>query len=86
MLGESQASEGRQGDAADIASDRAEEELDLLLEHAERERLAEVEAALRRLADGTFGVCEQCSQPISAARLNARPWARTCLDSARHTI
>lgn len=46
-------------------------------------QLAEVEAAVERLAAGTYGLCEQCAQPISTARLEARPSARTCIGCAR---
>ena len=42
-------------------------------------RLVETEAALSRLAAGTYGVCERCSAPIPAERLEARPTARTCV-------
>jgi DnaK suppressor protein len=41
--------------------------------------LAEVEAALVRVADGTYGVCEICHEQIAAERLAARPTARTCV-------
>ena len=47
-----------------------------------REHLAEVEAALGRTQDGTYGVCESCGQPIPSARLEARPVARTCITCA----
>ena len=52
-----------------------------------RERLAEVDAALGRLAAGTYGVCEVCGRPIAEARLEVRPTARTCVAciSARPT-
>jgi RNA polymerase-binding transcription factor DksA len=43
------------------------------------EHLAEIEAALVRLAAGSFGICERCGQPIPAARLEARPTARRCV-------
>jgi len=46
------------------------------------ERAADAEAALGRLADGTFGRCERCSARIGAARLDARPTARLCIDCA----
>ncbi|MFG1817857.1 TraR/DksA family transcriptional regulator [Kribbella sp. NPDC049174] len=48
-------------------------------------QLAEVEAAIERLAAGTYGVCEQCGQPIATARLEARPTARTCIGCASAT-
>lgn len=44
--------------------------------------LAEVGAALARIADGTYGRCEQCARPIASARLRARPTARTCITCA----
>jgi RNA polymerase-binding transcription factor len=47
-----------------------------------RDQLGEVEAALARLAAGTYGVCEVCSRPIGTARLDARPTARTCVEHA----
>ena len=43
------------------------------------DHLAEVDAALRRLDDGTYGGCERCGRPIAPARLEARPTARTCV-------
>jgi RNA polymerase-binding transcription factor DksA len=43
------------------------------------EQLAEVALALERLDAGTYGVCERCGGPIAAARLEARPVARTCV-------
>lgn len=47
-----------------------------------RERLAEIDAALRRLAGGGYGVCERCGGAIGAARLAARPDAATCVRCA----
>jgi RNA polymerase-binding protein DksA len=47
-----------------------------------RHHLAEIDAALSRLAAGSYGVCERCGTAISAARLEARPVARTCIDCA----
>lgn len=44
--------------------------------------LAEVDAALERLAAGRYGTCERCGEPIPAARLEARPVARTCVGCA----
>lgn len=44
--------------------------------------LAEVDAALDRVRAGTFGVCERCGGAIPAARLTARPVARTCVGCA----
>lgn len=52
-----------------------------LIEQAER-HLAEVEAALARLEQGSYGVCERCGEPIAPGRLEARPTARTCVACA----
>jgi RNA polymerase-binding transcription factor len=47
-----------------------------------RAHVAEVDAALARLDDGSYGVCERCGHVIAAARLEARPTARRCVDCA----
>jgi RNA polymerase-binding transcription factor DksA len=47
-----------------------------------RQQLAAVEAALRRLDDGSYGTCERCGQPIGDERLAARPAALTCVRCA----
>lgn len=43
-------------------------------------RIAEVEAALRRLDEGRYGSCEVCGCRIAEGRLEARPWTRFCID------
>ena len=50
-----------------------------LLENIEAE-LSDIEHALRRLDDGTYGTCEACGKPIDSPRLEAVPAARFCLD------
>jgi DnaK suppressor protein len=47
-----------------------------------RSSVAEIEAALARLADGTYGRCEACGRPIAEGRLEALPTARTCIACA----
>lgn len=42
-------------------------------------RVREIREALERLAGGTYGLCEQCEEPIGGKRLNAVPWARLCV-------
>lgn len=44
--------------------------------------LAEVEAALQRISDGTYGMCGVCGRPIAEGRLEARPWTPYCLEHA----
>ena len=53
-----------------------------ILEAAERE-LDDLDAAIRRLEAGTYGVCQRCGQAIAPARLEARPDATLCIDCAR---
>jgi DnaK suppressor protein len=87
ILGESQGMESDAGgDAGDVASDLAEQEVDLVLKESERERLAEVDAALRRVAQGTYGTCETCGGPIAVERLYAILWARRCIGCAQRTV
>ena len=52
---------------------------------AERQALAEIEAALDRIAGGRYGRCEQCHRPISAGLLAAQPEARFCAACGRHS-
>src|SRR5437588_11313733 len=65
---------------ADVGSETFEREMDIsILEQVEAE-LDDVEHALRRLDEGTYGVCEACGKPIPEARLQAVPAARFCLE------
>ena len=65
--------------AADVASDTFEREKDFsILEQVEAE-LVDVERALQRLDDGTYGTCEACRTPIGDERLEAMPAARFCV-------
>jgi RNA polymerase-binding protein DksA len=68
------------GDTATAMYDR---ELDEGLEEGARETLAEIDAALQRIEDGTYGICEVCGKPIGAERLSAIPWTRLCIDDQR---
>jgi DnaK suppressor protein len=47
-----------------------------------RDHLAEIEAAMVRVDEGTYGTCEVCGRPIGQGRLDARPVARTCISCA----
>jgi len=51
----------------------------LALEKRLREQMAEVERALYKLEEGTYGLCDICGQPIAPERLEALPWANLCL-------
>ena len=66
-------------EGATIAFERSQ--VQALLRQARR-HLDEVEAAMARLPEGTYGICESCGEPIGEGRLEARPVARTCITCA----
>ena len=76
---DSNADDEHDPEGATIAFERSQ--VGTLVEDA-RHQLAEVEAARGRLADGTYGTCEECGGPIGEGRLEARPTARTCIRCA----
>jgi len=68
---------------ADIGTDNFEHEFSLGLLESERQMLTEIDQALDRINNGTYGICLGTGQPIGAARLRARPWAKYCIEYAR---
>jgi len=68
---------------ADLGTDNYEQEFALGLMDSERKLLHEINEALQRIDDGTYGICEETQKPIQKARLEARPWARYCVEYAR---
>jgi RNA polymerase-binding protein DksA len=71
------------GSQAAAATQVFEQQRDLALRERNELQLAAVEAALRRLDDGTYGTCVRCGEPIAAERLEALPWASHCIDCQR---
>ena len=71
------------GSQAAAASQVFEQQRDLALRDRNAQHLEQVEAALARLADGTFGACVRCGRPIAPERLDALPWAAYCIDCQR---
>jgi DnaK suppressor protein len=67
---------------ADAGSDNFEQEFALDLMDSEKKILAEINDALRRIEEGTYGICEGRGEAIPRARLNAIPWARYCVTCA----
>jgi RNA polymerase-binding transcription factor DksA len=83
-LGESQSDASNAGgEPVAEAIDLEEQELELLLEYLEADRLAAVEAALHRLAENAYGTCEDCGRPVGAERLAAIPWTSRCIACAQ---
>jgi RNA polymerase-binding protein DksA len=68
---------------ADTATVTFDRELDYTLEENAEHMLADIDAALQRLDDGSFGRCTNCDKEIAPARLEARPWATLCIDCQR---
>ncbi len=66
-------------DSSQVTAERGEAEA---LATQLAETLADVERALGKLDDGTYGTCEACGQPIADARLEAMPTARRCISCA----
>ncbi|MCK9572088.1 MAG: TraR/DksA family transcriptional regulator [Candidatus Omnitrophica bacterium] len=64
---------------ADVATDNYDREFSLDLASGERKSLYELEDALKRIEEGSFGFCDQCKRPISKLRLKALPSARLCV-------
>ncbi len=60
------------------------QQVDALVRQAEH-RLAEIDAAVSRLAGASYGSCERCGRPIAAERLAVRPSARSCVPCAGET-
>jgi RNA polymerase-binding protein DksA len=68
---------------ADTATETYDRELDYTLEENSEHVLADIDAALRRIEDGTYGICTSCGKRIAEERLEARPWATLCIDCQR---
>jgi RNA polymerase-binding protein DksA len=68
------------GETATATLDR---EIDYSLEENSEQVLKSIDGALQRIANGTFGICETCGQPISEERLEAIPYATQCIDCRR---
>jgi DnaK suppressor protein len=71
------------GDSADAAFDSSGEELASQLAELESRELHQIERAIKRLRQGTYGLCEICSTKIPVARLNALPYSTLCIKCQR---
>ena len=71
------------GDVVDAALDAAQDEISSKLAEVESRELALIDSAIERVREGTYGQCEVCDNKIPLARLNALPYAMTCIDCQR---
>jgi DnaK suppressor protein len=71
------------GDVVDAALDAAQDEISSQLAEVESRELANIERALVRMKNGHYGDCEICGNRIPVARLNALPYATSCIECQR---
>jgi DnaK suppressor protein len=67
-------------DTYDLASEERDREINFILSDRERVKIKQIDDALERLDDGTYGVCESCGLEIAEERLQAMPFTRLCRD------
>ncbi len=72
--------EGAGNDQADVGSSTFERDHEMTMAKNARENLAQVESALSRIDDGTYGICTSCGQPVGKMRLQAFPRATLCME------
>lgn len=77
--GQESADDGTE-DIVDRANNHYNRELMFSLSDSERQRLLQIEDALRRMDEGSYGRCGNCAGPINPKRLEAVPWTRFCID------
>jgi DnaK suppressor protein len=71
------------GDVVDVALDAVQDEISSKLAEVESRELANIEVALERVRGGKYGLCEICNGKIPLARLNALPYATSCIECQR---
>lgn len=67
------------GDAIDSSVEEQERKLAMVLQDRERDKLEMIEEALLRIDDDDYGICEECSEPISKKRLMIVPFTKLCI-------
>jgi DnaK suppressor protein len=67
-------------DVNDQATLESERSFELRIKDRERKLIGKVQDALRKMADGSYGICESCGEPISVKRLQARPVTTYCIN------
>ena len=74
---------GNDNHLAEAASGTLDRQIDYTLEENSEQVLQQIEQALARIEEGTFGTCARCGREIPVERLEARPWATLCIDCQR---
>ena len=67
-------------DTYDLASEERDREINFILSDRERVKLKQIDDAVERMDEGTYGVCESCGLEIAEERLEAMPFSRLCRD------
>ncbi|WP_416366414.1 TraR/DksA family transcriptional regulator [Nocardioides sp.] len=71
--------DGAGQDQADVGASSFERDYEMTVLSNERDKVAQIDRAVARIEDGTYGVCESCGQPIGKMRLMAFPRATLCM-------
>jgi len=71
-------------DAADVVASELNRETFYKLTQAERETLFLIDLALKKIENGTYGICEECGASIGEKRLEAIPWVRLCIECSQN--
>lgn len=72
-----------EGDFQEVTNQAAEEHLAKSLLGNQEQALSEIEAALKRIKDNSYGICEECKSIINVERMRALPYARRCIKCAK---
>jgi RNA polymerase-binding transcription factor len=76
---------GIDDESADAGTATFEREKELSIEQNVRDLIQKIDRALKRIDDGTYGICERCGKPIEKARLKALPYVDLCIKDAQAT-
>ena len=69
-------------DETDLASSLIQQQLNCTIRDREYSKLRKIDAALDRVAEGTYGHCDECEEEITGKRLENQPWADLCIQHA----
>ena len=74
---------GVDDESADAGTATFEREKELSIEQNVRDLIQKIDRALKRMDDGTYGICEVCGKPIEKARIKALPYVDLCIEDAQ---